>query len=171
MSAKIRILGQPEDTVEFLTLLPAIAEVTSDSGFRKPRQIADGRKYRYLTVARPMRVPDGTCLLGAAVTVRAILAERVRQLTRWGVQHRADDTGGATLRVEADQAKRTCQAAEKFVKGGAGWRLVLAEEVAEAFAETDPGKLRAELIQVAAVAVAWIEDLDTRDGQADGGEQ
>ena len=160
---KIRALGQPEDAIEFLTLLPAIAEVTSDSGFRKPRQIADGRQYRYLTIARPMRAPEGTCLLGAAVTVRAILAERVRQLTRWGVQHRADDTGGATLRGEAEQAKRTCQAAEKFVAGGAGWRLVLAEEVAEAFAETNPERLRAELVQVAAVAVAWIEDLDSRE--------
>lgn len=167
MSTKIRVLGQPEDTVEFLTLLRAIAEVADDSGFRKPRQVADGRMYRYLTIRRPMRAPNGG-LFHATIAVRHVLAERITQLAKWGVQHRADDTGGATLRAEADQAKRTCQAAERFVKGGAGWRLVLAEEVAEAFAETDRARLRAELIQVAAVAIAWVEDLDTRDDQAAG---
>ena len=88
--------------------------------------------------------------------------ERVRQLRRWGVQRRADDTGGATLRSEAEQAKRTCQAMEEHVKGGAGWRVVLAEEAAEAFAEREPGPLRMELIQTAAVCVAWVEDLDSR---------
>jgi hypothetical protein len=40
------------------------------------------------------------------------------------------------------------------------WRLVLAEEVAEAFAETDPARLREELIQVAATAVRWVEAID-----------
>ncbi|HET9658061.1 MAG TPA: hypothetical protein VFP72_22095, partial [Kineosporiaceae bacterium] len=39
---------------------------------------------------------------------------------------------------------------------------VLHEEVAEAFAESDPARLRAELVQVAAVAVKWIEALDRR---------
>jgi len=91
-------------------------------------------------------------------------AERVRQLDRWGVQHRHDDTGGDTLRAEAEQAKRTCQAMEKHVAGGAGWRVVLAEEVAEAFAERDPAALRTELVQTAAVAVAWVEDIDSRHG-------
>jgi hypothetical protein len=90
--------------------------------------------------------------------------ERVRQLTKWGVQHRPDDTGGDTLRAEAEQAKRTCQFMQDHGPGGAGWRLVLAEEAAEAFAETDPAALRAELVQTAAVCVAWIEDLDSRDG-------
>lgn len=88
--------------------------------------------------------------------------ERIRQLRKWGVQRRADDTGGATLQGEAEQAKRTCQAMEEHVKGGAGWRLVLAEEAAEAFAEREPAPLRAELIQTAAVCVAWVEDLDSR---------
>ena len=170
MSTKIRVLGQPEDTVEFLTLLRAIAEVADDSCFRKPRQVADGRMYRYLTIRRPMRAPAGG-LFHAAFAVRHVLAERIAQLTRWGVQHRPDDTGGPELEKAAAEAKTACQMAEKHTNGGAGWRLVLAEEVAEAFAETDPGRLRAELIQVAAVAVAWIEDLDTRGDQTDGGER
>ena len=90
-------------------------------------------------------------------------AERHRQLTKWGVQHRANDTGGARFRNAADQARAECQAAESSgVAGGAGWSLVLAEEVAEAFAETDRAALRTELVQVAAVCAAWIEDLDSR---------
>lgn len=39
-------------------------------------------------------------------------------------------------------------------------RNVLVEEVFEAFAETDPEKMRAELIQVAAVAVKIVEQID-----------
>ena len=34
------------------------------------------------------------------------------------------------------------------------------EEVAEAFEEHDPARLRSELVQVAAVAVAWVEKID-----------
>ena len=106
---------------------------------------------------------------GIARVLADVHAERVRQLDRWGVQHRHDDTGGNTLRAEAEQAKRTCQAMEKHVDGGAGWRVVLAEEVAEAFAERDPAALRTELVQTAAVAVAWVEDIDSRHGApADG---
>jgi hypothetical protein len=39
------------------------------------------------------------------------------------------------------------------------------EEVFEALVETDPAKLRDELLQVAAVAVAWVEAIDRRGGQ------
>lgn len=44
------------------------------------------------------------------------------------------------------------------------WADVLAEETAEAISETDPVKLRAELVQVAAVACRWIASLDRRAG-------
>lgn len=96
-----------------------------------------------------------------------ISQERDRQLAKWGEQRHPDDTGGATLEYGAHLARVTCQAAAKHVAGGPGWRLILSEEVAEAFAETDRMKLRDELIQVAAVAVAWIEDIQSR---AEGGE-
>ncbi len=42
------------------------------------------------------------------------------------------------------------------------WKTILLEEVAEAFAENDPATLRRELVQVAAVAAAWIEAIDRR---------
>lgn len=39
---------------------------------------------------------------------------------------------------------------------------ILFEEFVEALAEDDPAKLRGELIQVAAMAVDWIADIDAR---------
>jgi hypothetical protein len=91
-----------------------------------------------------------------------ISQERDRQLAKWGEQRHPDDTGGGFLAAAAHNARNTCQQAAKFVRGGPGWRLILAEEVAEAFAESDRVKLRDELVQVAAVAVAWIEDIQSR---------
>jgi hypothetical protein len=40
--------------------------------------------------------------------------------------------------------------------------MLVREEVAEVFQETDPVKLREELVQVAALAVSWIEKIDAR---------
>jgi hypothetical protein len=42
------------------------------------------------------------------------------------------------------------------------WRDILLEEVYEAFAETDSDRLREELIQVAAVALSWVDAIDRR---------
>jgi hypothetical protein len=44
----------------------------------------------------------------------------------------------------------------------ASWLTILLEEVFEAAGEEDISRLRTELVQVAAVAVAWIEDIDSR---------
>lgn len=71
-----------------------------------------------------------------------VLLERGRQRTLWGDQHHT--------------ASR--------------WGLILGEEFGEAIAEAnevefrgaDLARLRTELVEVAAVAVAWIEDLDGR---------
>ncbi|MFD4740579.1 hypothetical protein ACFWNQ_24925 [Streptomyces virginiae] len=49
------------------------------------------------------------------------------------------------------------------------WALILLEEVFEACAEADPTRLRAELVQVAAVCAAWVSDLDRRPAAAEAG--
>jgi hypothetical protein len=67
----------------------------------------------------------------------AVDAERQRQIAKFGDQHHPDGT----------------------------WMHVLIEEVFEALAEEDPAKLRAELVQVAAVCAAWITDIDGRGSQ------
>ncbi|MEV0390329.1 hypothetical protein [Nonomuraea sp. NPDC050643] len=89
-----------------------------------------------------------------------VAAERVAQDVRWGMQVLPDGTGGAELVAESGVARlKTDTAAED---GALTWRHILAEEVLEAFAESDPDRLRAELIQVAAVAVKWTQSLDRR---------
>jgi hypothetical protein len=60
----------------------------------------------------------------------------------------------------AEHAKAMTDAAAEA--GVVTWRDILHEEVCEAFAETDPEALRAELVQVAAVAVKWVEAIDRR---------
>jgi len=53
-----------------------------------------------------------------------------------------------------------------FHRGRGCWNAIFLEEVAEAVDEALAGnetELRAELVQVAAVSVAWIEALDLRD--------
>ena len=98
---------------------------------------------------------------GTAPVLQDILAERVAQLTKWGVQHHPDGTGGPVFAAESNEMRARCQYLADH--GGTHWRAILLEEIYEAFAEDNPDLLRAELVQVAAVAVAWIEDIDTRD--------
>lgn len=42
----------------------------------------------------------------------------------------------------------------------------MCDEFYEAMAERDPAKLRAELLQVSAVAAAWVESIDRRAAEA-----
>ena len=93
-------------------------------------------------------------------TLEDVLAERVRQDRKWGEQNHPDGTGGLSAEAAAMQAK---DLNDRAVTGGfLTWRHILEEEVAEAFAESDAAKLRAELVQVAAVATAWVEAIDRR---------
>lgn len=90
-----------------------------------------------------------------------ILRERVQQDAKWGEQNHPDGTGrdGDADMAKLDRAKCKANAPDED-----NWRDILQEEVSEAFAETHPSALRAELIQVAAVAAAWVEAIDRRAG-------
>lgn len=106
-----------------------------------------------------MNYSRGALVPGAAV-MREVIQERVRQDAKWGEQNHPDGTGSEFHVDQAENARRTC---DLFFKKGLGtWAHILREEVFEAFAESDPVKLREELVQVAAVAVAWIEAIDRR---------
>ena len=105
-----------------------------------------------------------------------IEAERDRQDARWGVQtHPFDHPDawwqGVTTRDAAqrrcgdyeipseDRAKFLCE--NEDMRGTLTWPHILIEEVSEAVsAAGDPVAMRAELVQVAAVAAAMIEALD-----------
>ncbi|HEY9408466.1 MAG TPA: hypothetical protein VIP77_02700 [Jiangellaceae bacterium] len=97
---------------------------------------------------------------GLAPFVADVDAERQRQLAKWGEQHHPDGTGSVHQQEAAGLARMECE--DAFGAGYGTWCHVLFEETWEALAESDPAKLRAELVQVAAVCAAWIADLDSR---------
>ncbi|MFI6819013.1 hypothetical protein ACIBG7_41925 [Nonomuraea sp. NPDC050328] len=102
-----------------------------------------------------------------AAVLADVAAERVRQDERFGIQEHPDGTGPD--RTQAADAARAATDAAKAA-GQVTWRHILHEEVLEAFAEQEAEALRAELVQVAAVAVKWIQSLDRRSppgGRAD----
>jgi hypothetical protein len=91
-----------------------------------------------------------------------VAAERTRQDEKWGEQNHPDGPPRRLAPLIRDSARHNCQAAA--AEGRLTWQHILREEVAEAHAETDPARIRAELVQVAAVAVAQIEAIDRRAG-------
>jgi hypothetical protein len=105
-----------------------------------------------------------------------VSGERRRQDAKWGQQNHPDmwpeyaDYYRAEYSVKADFWKQTntervlqANAAGTPSDRNAAWDGVLLEEVYEALAEEDAAKIRAELVQVAAVAVNWIEAIDRRE--------
>lgn len=108
-----------------------------------------------------------------------IAAERARQDAKWGEQNHPDldphDIDSVVRNEYAFRADRWKEINARRAKDGCevkhrnpaekctAWDGVLLEEVYEALAEDDPAKLRAELVQVAAVAAAWVEAIDRRE--------
>ena len=101
----------------------------------------------------------GVTMPGAGVA-REVIQERVRQEARWGEQNHPDGTGLYQQQAAAENARRVCD--NNFRRGKGSWADILREEFAEVLAESDPARLREELIQVAAVAIAWTEAIDRR---------
>jgi hypothetical protein len=90
-------------------------------------------------------------------TLQEVAAERLRQEVNFPNQHLPDGTD-ISLKHLVDKARLVVDMASKH--GALTWSMVLAEEFYEALSESCVVKLRKELIQVAAVAVRWIEDID-----------
>jgi len=85
--------------------------------------------------------------------------ERTRQVTKWGVQTRPTGANAAFSRARDLAQKRTDA---RMKDGTATWHDILFEEFLEAVAEEDAAKMRVELIQLAAVAVSAVEDIDRK---------
>jgi hypothetical protein len=113
---------------------------------------------------------------------RAVLAEvhaeRIRQDQKWGQQNHPTWFDGSIRdaahyvawaeRWKRHNAERVAQRNAEGVPSdrNCAWDGVLREEVYEALAEADPAARRAELIQVAAVAVAMVEQIDREAAEA-----
>lgn len=103
--------------------------------------------------------------------LKDIQEERARQLTKWGIQHRPQLITVPLKdyhhrKAEELLAKALCDFAERQGvqpghTGGASWEHIINEELAEACLAQSKDERRAELVQCAAVIVAWIEDLDS----------
>lgn len=92
-----------------------------------------------------------------------VRAERARQDTKFGEQNHVDTVHTTRIShgIAASDVYRRCLQARP------SWALILLEEVSEAIeAIGDVTALRAELVQVGAVAVAWVEALDRRQSGA-----
>lgn len=110
-------------------------------------------------------------LFATGMVLNEVYSERIGQHKKWGEQDHEDGTGPLLVLEDFPQwqnsvagamhieswAKRRCQAADPDT-----WEKVLTEEWAEAIATRDDQSLREELVQVAAVAVAWVEAIDRR---------
>src|SRR6266498_2935024 len=99
-------------------------------------------------------------MMSRVTIAQEVFDERTRQIQKWGKQHHLH--GGHRDR------EFWAQGAELFRQfnddnDDPGWDDILMEEIAEAFAESDLAKRRAELIQCAAVIFAEVEDIDTPD--------
>lgn len=93
--------------------------------------------------------------LDAATLVRM---KRKRNLAKWGEQNHPDGTAPSARRIaKRDAAQKETDAAMKA--GRCTYWMILREEFLEAGCESDPEKLIAELIDVAAVAQDWIDAI------------
>jgi hypothetical protein len=110
--------------------------------------------------------------LGGNVKVlEEVAAERAAQDAKWGEQNHRDGTGWGTwpenptwddLCLGSQEGAELESMARQILEGHPSWVAILMEEVGEALEQSDPVKLRAELVQIAAVAVAWVEAIDRR---------
>jgi hypothetical protein len=113
----------------------------------------------------PGRRPSAQEPADTFVVLAEVAHERGMQDAKWGEQNHPDGTGNLSQQDRAKFARKWCE--DAFGAGYGTWADILTEEVAEAEGERDPARLRAELVQVAAVAVCWIEAIDRRQAQAD----
>lgn len=98
--------------------------------------------------------------LSTHLVMADIRNERAAQEAKWGEQNHENGTGSEVDVESLAEFREHMTLLEKL--GHVTWREILVEEVKEVLVETDLPKLRAELVQVAAVAVNWIECIDRR---------
>ncbi|MEU1074332.1 MULTISPECIES: hypothetical protein [unclassified Streptomyces] len=101
-----------------------------------------------------------------------VAAERAAQDALFGVQDLPDMAGSPENQRNARKFFKGCADRYKAINDGVfdprdddprlDYTGVFLEEVYEALAESDPAKIRAELVQAVAVGVKWIEAIDRR---------
>lgn len=104
-----------------------------------------------------------------------VKAERARQFAAYGTNEECENgTGPGVMWLQPftltdavyiqKELRRDYEEHDKAVTGrSVTWMRLVREEIAEAFTEDNPTRLREELIQVAALCVSWIEKIDAKE--------
>lgn len=126
---------------------------------------------RTLTRGTPMLAKQKWQIRTIAV-LENVFEERLRQVEKYGHNETLEDGTGecwlpfkGVLALTADEIEKGFRAdyeQTEAIYGKPTWMDLVREEVAEAFAETDPDRLEAELTQVAALCVSWVEKIRAR---------
>ena len=109
-----------------------------------------------------------------ANVLKLLIKERKRQVRMWGEENLPDfaphlinrpgGVEGSELAkhhgIDFHRAVNACDEAE--AQGNLSWMHILTEEVGELLIADGHDELRDELVQVAAVAVAWVEAIDRK---------
>ena len=116
-----------------------------------------------------MSSPEACQTIGVLSEVRD---ERGAQFSRYGTNETLLDGTGKASRWLAPVSDTSAVSVERLFRenyesfedayGSPTWMHLLREEIAEVFVESDTDRLREELIQVAALAVSWVEKIDAR---------
>ena len=128
-----------------------------------------------------MRTAEGICYLHGGQwadgcptesVLQAVKEERARQFARYGTNDNLEDGTGADapwlwplahLGASDIEAELRAQYEDhEREHGSPTWMHLIREEVAESFQESDPTQLEAELVQVAALCVSWVETIRGR---------
>jgi len=181
------IIREPSEAEHLESLACAVASVTPCSCSAQ-RARAEAAEAEVVTLrAKVAAVEARLAAVEAHPVVLELAEERTRQTAKHGDQSHLPDGTGAALWLSMDDdyirrhgirrdnlaawAKiRTDEASQVHGDGSITFEHILTEEWAEAIAESDPVALRAELVQVAAVAVQWVEAIDLRAALATTGE-
>ena len=112
----------------------------------------------------------------------AVKLERDRQDSKWGVQSHPSLPEGIKLGPNSDKNSRLCRSLGiptqdqaqrecelRADRGELTWSHIAIEELSEAVCASTEEHRRDELIQLAAVCLAWAEDID-RKKKENGGE-
>ena len=96
-----------------------------------------------------------------------INSERERQNDKWGIQshpsviHPTPEENHAEYKIPSEEESRNLNE-RAFFEGRGSWTHIVLEEFAEVVSCENDKDREEELIQLAAVIVAWIEDLRSR---------
>jgi hypothetical protein len=96
--------------------------------------------------------------MATARVMEEVSHERMAQHKKFGKQDWPNGTCEPMDHANLQHARDAYT--ESLAAGTLSWREILTEEVAEVYAERNAARLKAELVQVAAVAIAWVECLD-----------